>query len=128
MDTKITHFSSLLRYLNLPGFHRESSFFQYILCAYENMGKTITSSTPIKRLKEYKFEWTEERRQTEYNTYYIEFYAMNDEDAEKISIHLKEDFWNYPHETYDTDYGDSEFLGMVNPEIKIEDSRPFVID
>ena len=53
---------------------------------------------------------------------------MNDEDAEKISIHLKEDFWNYNPETYDTDYGDSEFLGMANPEIKIENSSPFVID
>ena len=128
MDIKIAHFSSLLRYLNLPSGHSDSLFFQYILCAYENMGKTITSSTPIKRLKEYKFEWTEERKQTELNTYYIEFYAMNDEDAEKISIHLKEDFWNYNPETYDTDYGDSEFLGMTNPEIKIENSSPFVID
>lgn len=128
MDTKIPHFKSLLRYLNLPGGYDDASFFQYILCAYENMGKTITSSTPIKRFKEYRFNWTEERIQTEFNTYYISYYAANAEDAEKISKHLQEDFWSYNPESYDTDYGDSDFVRMDNAETKLEDDRPFVID
>lgn len=128
IDNKIPHFNSLLRYLNLPGGYSEASFFQYIICAYENIGKTITSSTPIKRFKEYRFDWTEERLQTEYNTYYIEFYAANLEDANKISEHLKENFWSYSPDAYDTDYGDSEFVRMTNPETKLEDERPFFID
>lgn len=128
MDTKIAHFSSLLRYLNLPGGYSEASFFQYIICAYENIEKTLTSSTPIKRFKEYKFNWTEERLQTEYITYYIEFYSANLEDANKISEHLEENFWSYNPNAYDTDYGDGEFVRMTNPETKLEDERPFVID
>lgn len=128
MSTKIPYFNSLLRYLNLPGGYSDASFFQYVLCAYENIGKTITSSTPIQRFKEYRFNWTEEREQTEYNTYYIEFYAANEEDAKKISKHLQDDFWSYSPDSYDTDYGDSEFIRMLDAETKLEDDRPFVID
>jgi len=128
MSTKIPYFTSLLRYLNLPGGYSDASFFQYVLCAYENIGKTITSSTPIQRFKEYRFTWTEEREQTEYSTYYLEFYAANEEDANKISKHLQDDFWSYNPDAYDTDYGDSVFIQMRDPETKLEDERPFVID
>lgn len=128
MGTKIPYFNSLLRYLNLPGGYSDASFFQYVICAYENIGKTITSSTPIKRFKEYRFTWTEEREQTEYSTYYLEFYAANEEDANKISKHLQDDFWSYNPDAYDTDYGDSVFIQMRDPETKLEDERPFVID
>jgi len=128
INTKIPHFNSLLRYLNLPGGHSESSFFQYILCAYENIGKTITSSTPITRLNEYEFRWTEERLQTEYTTYTLEFYAANDEDAEKISKYLREDFWSHNPESEDSDYGDSQFVGMIEPEVRQSNMKPFVID
>jgi len=128
VDTKIPHFSSLLRYLNLGGGHNESSFFQYIICAYQNIGKTITTSTPIDRFYEYSFRWTEERLQTEYSEYYVDFYAINDEDAEKISEHIKEDFWSYQPDNRDTDYGDSQFVGMIDPNVEPTSEKPLVID
>jgi hypothetical protein len=128
MDTKISHFSSLLRYLNLPGGHTESSFFQYILCAYENMGKTITTSTPITRLFPYECRWTEERLQTEYTTYTIDFYASNDELADKISEDLRINFWEHDPQAEDSDYGDSQFVGMVEPGFQRTNMKPFVID
>ena len=128
MDIKMPHFNSLLRYLNLPGGHTESSFFQYILCAYENMGKTITTSTPITRLFQYECRWTEERLQTEYTTYTIDFYASNDELADKISEDLRINFWSHDPQAEDTDYGDGQFVGMIEPGFQRTNMKPFVID
>jgi hypothetical protein len=127
-ENKIPYFKSLLRYLNLPGGYTEGSFFQYVLCAYDNMGKTITTSTPITRLFEYECRWTEESLQTQYTIYTIDFYASNDEVAEKISNELREDFWSHDPQDQDIDYGDSQFVGMIKPTFERTNTKPFVID
>ena len=49
-------------------------------------------------------------------------------DAEKISEHIKEDFWSYQPDARDTDYGDSQFVGMVDPNVEPTSEKPLVID
>jgi hypothetical protein len=92
------------------------------------MGKTITTSTPITRLFEYECRWTEESLQTQYTIYTIDFYASNDEVAEKISNELREDFWSHDPQDQDIDYGDSQFVGMIKPTFERTNTKPFVID
>jgi hypothetical protein len=127
LDVVIPHFKTLKRYLNINGNYTSDDFYQYIYCAYENIGKTITTSTRIERFKEFEFRMVEERRQYEYTTYGVSFHARNHEDALEISEIIKDDFFSYDPENYDTDYGDSDFLSLGDPELRLSDSRPVVI-
>jgi hypothetical protein len=48
--------------------------------------------------------------------------------AEKISEDLRIDFWSHDPQAEDSDYGDSQYVGMIEPGFKQTDMKPFVIN
>lgn len=126
--SNLLNFQSMRRYLNLRSGYSQDNLIQYVFCAIENINKTITTSTQIKRFQEFTFYWVEEALVTELTTYRVEFSAIDMSDAEKIIEVIKDDFWSYDPEANDTDYGDREFVKMSNPEIYEDTSPKLVIE
>ena len=123
--------NSLKRYLNIISRVSDDVFIQYALCAYDNLGEEITTSTPISRFKEYSFTMVEERKQWEYTTWGIDFWAEydNQELLDEFVETMQDDFWNHSPDSLDTDYGDSETMGMSDPELTpLHRSKPFIIE
>lgn len=125
--SNLLDFQSMRRYLNLTSGYSQDNLIQYVYCAIENINKTITTSTQIKRFQEFTFYWNEETIVTEFTTYRVGFSAIDRSDAEKIIEVIKDDFWSYDPESTDSDYGDREFVKMSNPEIYEDKSTKLVI-
>ena len=73
----------------------------------------------------------EERKQWEYSTWGIDFWAEsgNQELLDEFVETMQDDFWNYNPDSLDTDYGDSETIGMSDPELTpLHRNKPFIIE
>lgn len=130
-NNPISDIKSLKRYLNIDVKRNDDVYMEYGLCANDNYGEEISTSTPISRFKEYRFSMVEEREQIEWASWYFDFDAgMND--GEVIDEFVKEfekDFWSYDPDHEDTDYGDSTTLGLSDPEVRTTwRSTPFIIE
>lgn len=129
----ISVLKSLKKYLNIGNRGADDdAYMQYVLCANDNYGKEISTSTPISRFVRYSFNWIEEREQTEYASWTVDFSAEadNQELLDEFVEKIKDDFWNYNPDHQDTDYGDSHHVGMTDPELTrpYRNDRPFIIE
>lgn len=125
----INIFKSISNYLNLKKGINYSEMFQYLICASENIGKPITTSTTITRFLQYTLSFMEHRLQHEYISYTIDFSALNQEDAEKISEVMQNDnIWDYDPESHDSEYGDSDVIDVYDFNTHLDSPTPLIID
>lgn len=118
--------ANFLKYLGVETRYAPDELLCYALCAIENEGKEISTSTPIKRFYRYDLRRWEIREQVEYTSWAIEFCAEdNSEKLDEIKEHIEDHFWDYNPDSMDSDYGDSEHIGWEDT--SINPGRPVII-
>lgn len=132
LDNNLVDFKELkgvadfLKYLGVEQRYSADQLVCYALCAIENEGKEISTSTPIKRFIMYDMRRWEIREQVEYTSWAIDFCAEdNDEKLDEIKESIEDHFWDYDPQSMDSDYGDSEHLGWEDT--SITRGRPIII-
>jgi hypothetical protein len=118
--------ADFLKYLGVETRYAADELLCYALCAIENEGKEISTSTPIKRFYRYDLRRWEIREQVEYTSWAIEFCVEeNSEKLDEIKEHIEDHFWDYNPDSMDSDYGDSEHIGWEDT--SINPGRPVII-
>jgi len=124
-----TIFKPILSYVNQKDLKEDLRLYQYILCVLENENdNSVTTDTPIRRMKNYDYKIWETRKQIEYVDWRTEIPGFSLDDVRNKSKLIQESFWSWDPNSYDSDYGDSEHLGFEDEEIKDSYEKFLVID
>lgn len=117
IDVIIPNVSEIKNYLHLH--HIDSRIFiQYLICAKENEGNKINTSTKIQRVQLYTVFGTQYSFVTRYDYVSATFYSLNDEHAELVKKSIKGNPWTVPFNYGDVDYGDAESFDFSDFELE----------
>jgi len=121
-----TIFTPILPYVNKKNLKGDLRLYQYIFCALEN-DTSVTTDTPIRRMKNYNYKIWEIRRQIEYVDWRTEIPGFSLDEVRNKSELIQESLWDWNPESNDSDYGDSEFLGLEDEEIRDSIYEKFLV-
>jgi hypothetical protein len=123
-----TIFTPILPYVNQKGLKNDLRLYQYILCALENENdNSVTTDTPIRRMKNYDYKIWETRKQIEYVDWRTEIPGFSLDEVRNKSKLIQESFWDWSPNSNDTDYGDSEHFGFEDEEINDSTYEKFLV-
>jgi hypothetical protein len=123
-----TIFTPILPYVNQKGLKNDLRLYQYILCTLENENdNSVTTDTPIRRMKNYDYKIWEIRKQIEYVDWRTEIPGFSLDEVRNKSKLIQESFWDWNPESNDSDYGDSEHLGLEDEEINDSTYEKFLV-
>jgi hypothetical protein len=123
-----TIFTPILPYVNQKGLKNDLRLYQYIFCALENETDTsVSTDTPIRRMKNYDYKIWETRRQIEYVDWRTEIPGFSLDEVRNKSKLIQESFWHWGPESNNSDYGDSESLGLEDEEIRDSIYEKFLV-
>jgi hypothetical protein len=121
-----TIFTPILPYVNQKGLKEDLRLYQYVFCALEN-DTSVTTDTPIRRMKNYDYKIWEIRQQIEYVDWRTQIPGFNIDEVKKKSELIQESLWEWNPESNDSDYGDSEHLGLEDEEINDSTYEKFLV-
>lgn len=103
----IPNVREIKNYLNLH--HIDSDIFiQYLICAKENEGNKINTSTKIKRVQLYYVSGTQNSYVPRYDDVSFTFYSLNDEHAELVKDSITNNPWTVSFDYGGADFGDPD--------------------
>jgi hypothetical protein len=123
-----TIFTPILSYVNQKNLKGDLRLYQYIFCALENENdNSVTTDTPIRRMKNYDYKIWETRQQIEYVDWRTEIPGFSLDEVRNKSKLIQESFWDWNPNSNDSDYGDSEHLGLEDEEINDSTYEKFLV-